>query len=89
MNITTVNNNTSFGMRIKTKEHLTSPISKRTIDEITLRNGSKVFISTNYFRNNPTDRLIKAFDYMGKLLNTKLKYYDAEGKTSKHFPTNI
>ncbi len=90
MNITPVsNNNITFGIRTTTKIHITSPISKRTIDEITLRNGSKVLVSTNYLRNKPTDRLIKAFDYMGKLLNTKLKYYDAEGKTSKHFPTNI
>ncbi len=89
MNITPVNNNTSFGMRIKTKEHLTSPISKRTIDEITLRNGSKVFISTNYFRNKSTDRLIRAFDSMGRMINSKLKYYDAKGKACTHFTTNI
>lgn len=89
MNITPVNSNTSFSMRIKTREQLTSPISKRTIDEIALRSGNKVIISTNYFRNKPTDRLIKAFDYMGKWINSKLKYYDDKGKACKHFPTNI
>ena len=47
MNITPINN-IPFGIKIKTKEHLTSPISKRTIDEITLKNGNKVIISTNY-----------------------------------------
>ena len=39
MNITPINN-VPFGIKIKTKEHLTSPISKRTIDEITLKNGN-------------------------------------------------
>lgn len=90
MNITPVNNNNvAFGIKTTTKVHITSPISKRTIDEITLRNGHRVLFSTNYLRNKPTDRLIKAFDYMGRLINTKLKYYDADGKTSMHFPTNI
>ncbi len=86
MNITPINN-VPFGIKIKTKEHLTSPISKRTIDEITLRNGNKVIISTNYFQNKPTDRLIKAFNYVGRLIDTKLKCYDAEGKVCLHFTT--
>lgn len=81
MNITPINN-VPFGIKIKTKEHLTSPISK-----ITLKNGNKVIISTNYFQNKPTDRLIKAFNYVGRLIDTKLKCYDAEGKVCLHFTT--
>ena len=85
MNITPINN-VPFGIKIKTKEHLTSPLSKRTIDEITLK-MVKVIISTNYFRNKPTDRLIKAFNYVGRLIDSKLKCYDAEGKVCLHFTT--
>lgn len=42
-------------------------------------------IKTN--QNKPTDRLIKAFNYVGRLIDTKLKCYDAEGKVCLHFTT--
>lgn len=67
-------------MRINTKVQLTSPLSKREINVISLRSGNTVVISTNYLRDKPTDRLIKAFSRMGECFRHKYKQYDKEGK---------
>ena len=67
-------------MKVSTKINLTSPISKREINVISLKSGNTVVISTNYLHNKPTDRLIKVFSRLGECFRHKYKQYDREGK---------
>ena len=67
-------------MRIKSVTHITSPLSKRTIDVISLNKKHRVVVSTNYLHNKPTDRFIKLFNQLGELIKAKLKHYNKDGK---------
>ncbi len=83
MNITPISNKeTSFGLNIKTQTRVTSPLSKVVVDKISLNNGQLAIISTNYLKNQPTDRLLRLFDKYGKLLSSKLKIYNSQNKKS-------
>lgn len=85
MNVAPVNrNNVTFGIKISTNVQLTSPISKREVNVIRFQNGNNVVISTNYFRNKPTDTLIRSFNKFGEWVTSKLKYYDSQGRVCNH-----
>lgn len=73
-------NNVNFGIRTQSRTNITSPLTKRVVDVVSLDNGKRVRISTNYYKNKPTDRLITAFDNIGKSISSKLKYYNKSGK---------
>lgn len=70
----------SFGLNVRSKTTLTSPVSKRHIDIVQLNKGLTIVYSTNYLHNKPTDKLVRVFNKLGDCIKSKFVYF---GKTKR------
>lgn len=60
-----------FGLNAKHQTIHTSPVSKRTISVVSLKNGKTIVYSTNYLHNKVTDKLVKVFNKFGDYVKSK------------------